>query len=518
MDYLLGTTGNKLQHPSGGGGQDAMRKLEYPIDLRADQDYYISYLAMGDYDALNNVFFNLLEGKSSASTLGVSMLREGYPNVTTPTAYLVADHGDWVTHPITGWTGGVVHMVVVKIEAKATEEDVVSVCVFSDPDNILPMEEPAVWQQSISASKDTVYPWLQFSGSADAYDMWHVDEIRVGTGWGAVTGWVEACGDLGTIMDWDLNEDCQVNLGDFGVLAGEWLDCTDPAGVGCENLTDYADLITDLDPSLLTVNEVGSAVTVDGDLSEWDGPWYNVRFASGYNPASAADITAAEASLKWDPTNPEVVYLALKVTDTAQTFTDAPAAWNDADNVEVRFSVNDTSTDTLWFNNQTYDIAQYYHVFNKASGGTWCTLGSVYHATDDPATDDIDVAYATSVVGDEIIYEMALPTYLDYTADPNNTGDFGTKVTLTDGDVVAFNLQINSGDGGLHDNQNYAPNNWFKFTVTANSSIALGDWGFIASDLDTNGEVGLSDLNTIAQKWLSCTDPEIAGCDTPWAP
>jgi hypothetical protein len=330
-------------------------------------------------------------------------------------------------------------------------------------------------------------------------------------------------------MDWDLNADCQVNLGDVAKLGADWLRCTDPAGIGCEWVIDpedpaYSSVITSLDPSELKVYEVGSAVTIDGDLSDWDGSrWYNVRFTTGYNTANAADVTESKASLKWDSASPEVVYLGLKVTDTDQNFTDDPNTWFGGDNIEVRFSVNDTSTDTTWFDDGTYDVAQFYQLFPKASGGTWCSLGNVYDPnTTDPATDDIDVAYASSVDGDVIGYEMALPTYLDYTGDPNSTGDLGTKLTLTDGEVIAFNLQINSvssaGAGGLFDNQNNAPNNWFKFEVTANSSLSLGDLGFFDSDIDLNGEVGLSDLNTIALKWLSCTDPEIPGCDRPWEP
>ena len=38
---------------------------------------------------------------------------------------------------------------------------------------------------------------------------------------------------LGFDIASDLNDDCYVNIGDFGVLASEWLDCMDPCDVSC---------------------------------------------------------------------------------------------------------------------------------------------------------------------------------------------------------------------------------------------------------------------------------------------
>ena len=39
--------------------------------------------------------------------------------------------------------------------------------------------------------------------------------------------------NLGYNLTSDLNDDCYVNIGDFGIFAGEWLDCMDPCDVGC---------------------------------------------------------------------------------------------------------------------------------------------------------------------------------------------------------------------------------------------------------------------------------------------
>ncbi len=529
MDFPYGTVGNKIQDnndaPGGSTQNDAMRQLEYPIDLRADQDYYISYLAMGDSDSFNSCIMALRETKN-VKVFDVRMLYTGYPNVTTPKFYIdpFSGTGIWPSFPVADWSSGVVNLVVVKIDANITGDDVVSVSVFN-ASNPMPIEEPTTWQGTMSGESNAVINWVQFDGRADAFDQWHADEVHVGTGWGAVTGNVEACGDLGTILAYDFNEDCQVTLSDVAPIASDWLRCTDPAGDNCEwviNPEDpnFSSLFTNLPESSLRVYETNSSITVDGDLSEWDGVrWYKARISSGFQTPNAADITEAKLALLWDPLSPQVVYAALKVTDTEQNFSDTPAAWNDADNIELRFSVNDTSTATAWLDSELFDTAQYYQPYHKASGGTWCTLGPIsILSTDDPATDDIDVAYGSSVDGDEILYEIAMPTYSSFDL---NSGT-GTKVTLSDGEVIAFNLQMNSvsslGAGGLFPDQSHVPNDWYKFTVTANSSLSLGDLGFFEADLDQDGEVGPTDLETVIEKWLSCTDPEIPGCDQPWAP
>ena len=70
-----------------------------------------------------------------------------------------------------------------------------------------------------------------------------------------------------------------------------------------------------------------------------------------------------------------------------------------------------------------------------------------------------------------MIYEMALPTYSLFDINTQS----GTKVSLTEGEVIAFNLQINSINdvlvGALFVNQDHKPNNWLKFEVTTDSGL-----------------------------------------------
>ncbi|MHC5172302.1 MAG: hypothetical protein ACYSPJ_00815 [Planctomycetota bacterium] len=99
--------------------------------------------------------------------------------------------------------------------------------------------------------------------------------------------------------------------------------------------TSFGDLIqlTDTD---LKVYETTTAITVDGDLSDWSGTWYNTRFTGGYQSANADDITNAEIALRWDQSTPYVVYMALKVTDTEHNFMDNPTTWNQGDFFEFK--------------------------------------------------------------------------------------------------------------------------------------------------------------------------------------
>ncbi|MFI4911227.1 MAG: hypothetical protein ACIAQZ_06120 [Sedimentisphaeraceae bacterium JB056] len=518
MDYLLGTNGNRIQHPAS-TANDGMRELSYPIDARADQDYYISYLAMGEYDGYNQVNFAVYESKSGAYLFQNHMFYTGYSGITSPQFALRDPSGAWNNKLYGSWASDEVYVVVVKISATATGDDTVSVSVF-DATNPLPATEPTVWDESFTTQSDKVYPWISISGRSDAYDLWNMDEIHVGTGWGAVTGWAEACGDFGTLMAYDLNEDCYVDLGDYALMASDWFKSTDPSVEGSEwviedNDPNFTTLFTDLDASQLNVYETDT-VTVDGNLSEWSSSrWYNTLFTSGYQTTSVSDVTDAEVALKWDPANPDTVYMALKVTDTNQSFAATPDAWNAGDNIEIRFSVNDTSSSETWLDNETFDTAQYYQIFPQ-TGGFYANLGPIGTAMDAEVYTDIEAA--VSVDGDIITYEIALPVYSSY--DINSQS--GTSYNLTDSDVVAFNLQINSVNGGefggLFADQGHAPDGWPAFTVTLNSSLPLGAFGFFDADLDENGMVGLSDLDTIILKWLSCTDPEGVGCDQPWMP
>ncbi len=517
--YLHGTTGVCIADDNSAdfGARDAVRELTYPIDLRVDQDYYIGYIQSETNPVNNRADFGLFETKGVDYLFKSHMLPVGYGQAPDVPVFALRDNdGVWNTRTFGAPVNNTDYTVVIKIAASKTGDDVVSMKVYGDPANLtIPTSEPTVWDASFTVNSNDVYPWISWDSKGDIWEQAKLDEIRVGTGWGAVTGVTEACGDLGTIQYYDLNEDCNIDLQDYALLAEDWLSCTDPNTLGCVDVSESdPTLFTSLISSDLIVYQSNSPITIDGDLSDWSGKWYNTRFTGGYTSDNAADITDAKIALRWNKATPQVVYLALKVTDTEHNFMDNPTNWNQGDFIEFGFTVNETSASTTWWDSWTFDTAQFYGFWPQTNGSTFGVLGNVHNTPGytDPAT--IGASYATGTNGDEVIYEMALPTYSVYP---------GTQVSLAHGDVVAINPQINSvssaGFGALFDNQGKAPAaDFFAFTVTDNLSFDIGDFGYFDADLDLDGEVGLSDLLTIAQKWTSCTDPEVLGCDQPWLP
>jgi hypothetical protein len=530
FNYPFGTNGNMIQHTNNATVNDAWRKLTNPIDLRLNQDYYISYLVQCGSEGYNTASVYLYDSKGGSSLFGANMFYTGYPGVTSADFALREPNGAWTSRQFGSWVGDTVYMVVMKISAHVTGKDTVYMSVFS-PSNPPSENEPATWDANFTVTQNSIYSWLAFSGRADAYDQFYFDEIHVGTGWGAVTGFVQACGDLGTIMNWDLNQDCRINFKDFAELASDWLKCTVPGGLGCEMLVDgktATTVFSDIASNDLIVYETTSPITVDGNLSDWSGVrWYNARFSTGYNASLAADITNAQVALLWNQTTPQTVYLAVKVTDTSHQINDNPDYWAGSDSIEFRFSTNATSTDTSWSatQNHDYDIAQLYQAGATSTGTGWCSLGGLGgHGVDAytymPAQNTIDVSSAVVQSGSDYIYEFAIPTYSDFAGIKGGTS---SKLTLANNDVIAFDLQLDdytdgTSGAGLFDNQSQSPNDWSKFTVRQTSSFNIGDFGYFDTDIDHNGVVGFSDVAVIAEKWLSCTDPQITGCDQPWLP
>jgi hypothetical protein len=526
--YPFGTAGNMIRHNNSGAGDNvAVRKLSNPIDLKRDQDYYISYLVQGDDDTWNSTSVYLQETNIANPLCAAHMYYNGYTGFTSA-RFALRDNANNLTQ-FGSWSSGGVYLVVLKISAHVTGNDTVYMSAFGP--TTLPSTEPTTWDASFVLQSNTEYPWLVLSGRADAYALYSFDELHVGTTWGTVTGFVNVCGDPGTIMDYDLNQDCQVNFKDFAAFAAEWTECTVPGGIGCEMILDTADLarlVWNFPAEDLIVFETSSSPIIYGDLSDWAGArWYNTKCRTGYNTTLAADITESWISMRWRPATPQVVYLAVKVTDTGHHLDDTPEAWYDCDNMEVRFSMNETSTDDTWraAANHDYDVAQLYNAGATTTGSGWCSLGAMGGPGVDPFTylpaqSTIDIAYAVGQSGNDYIYEFAIPTYSDFAG---IKGGSSSKVTLADGEVIAFDLQMNNyvdgaTGGALFNNQSYVPNVWKKFTVKLNSSVPAGTFGFFDSDIDQNMTVGFSDMSKLAEKWLSCTDPEVVSCDQPWLP
>lgn len=435
MTYPLTATGNKVEYIS---GHWAFRKLKNGIDLGEDKDYYISYLVELEVTDVHSSTFGLYQSGSSSSSWAFrsEMFYEGYPGYDSPKFFFRKSNNTGIQYGT--WEANKTYMIIARIQASSTGDDEFSFAIY-DKDNPLPVQEPASWDVTFTDQLDGEYSWVAIKGRADAFSSWKKDEIYAGLSWGAVTGHPPVCGDPFTIMPYDLMPDCVINLNDFAVFAQDWLGCTDPAQPGCFPAFSTTVPLSSYDDPDTDVFDAQSSIVIDGDLSEWTTKMIDWRFDTGYNTANAADINDAVGTFAWDPANPDTVYAAFVVTDTSGNFIDNPANWNDGDNIEIRFSVNDSNDATQWYDDETFDTAQYYQFGPKASGGGWSSLGPVAFGYT-PAADYTDIDYAVSVDGDKIIYEMAIPAYLSYDINTQS----GTLAALAAGDNFAFNIQFNS--------------------------------------------------------------------------
>jgi hypothetical protein len=438
MNYQLTPQANSAQ---AGASYYAMRKMEDAVDMGITADYYISYLVNLDDNTYNSSSVGLYQNGDSTSPwlFRSEMFYIGYPGYDLDSQFALRSNSNVSTKHVS-WESGTTYMVVVKIDADADGDDIVSVKVF-DAANPVPTAEPTSWDASFTADLDSQYSWFSIYGRAANYTYWTKDEIYVGMSWASVTGNPVVCGDPFTSPVYDLSGDCIVDIDDLKLFAAGWLDCTNPDNMECASMlsddptTDYTD------PKAEFISNP-SAITVDGDLSDWKGQsWIDYRFAGGYPAGSPAlDVTAAKAAFSWNDSEPDTVYVAVVVTDNDLNFGTDPNMWNDGENIEVRFSANSTSTATDWYDNETYDTAQYYQIFRKDDGSSVAYFGpGGRDLTVEAAGADMDYATAIDSVGN-IVYEMAIPAYQLY----DISGTATTMATIADGEEIAFNLQINS--------------------------------------------------------------------------
>ncbi len=548
FDYAKPTTGNKIENTRSTSHNTfqwriLQRRLDYPVDLTKDQDYYFSFLVnptgVGDPDGTiygdgglraeftlqsqnvtsvnyTNAFkiFGFGFTARYGSYNGTTGPEAGFESVTSPCFY-VSDGDDTRVYSTKTWSPDTVYTIVAKLAASAAGNDILSVYAYaSGPGSF---DEPTIWDATIDLGQsDEVLPYVLIDPVyGDTFDRTEHDEVYVGTTWGSVTGSPEVCGDPLTGMGEDLNGDCYVNLEDLAVLASQWLDCTVPGQAGCVWSFDSPALDRGTPPgSGRYIYPTPQTITVDGDISDWGEPqWYDYLLPIAFG--AAGDVTEAKVAFAWDPANSNYLYMAVRITDKNHTFVALPASYAVTDAIEIRFSANDTSTDDGYSTSGAargdYTTAQNYAVSYDGSTGSTATLGNTAGALVE--TVPIPTLHGASVDGDDIIYELALPTYTYFAG---IAGGSDTFKTMAVGEVIAFNFQINSLNGGTigarFENQAHVPNNWYKYMIADNSGFTHGDWGYLDHDLDQNGEIGITELMTVALKWLDCTNPQDVNC------
>ena len=303
----------------------------------------------------------------------------------------------------------------------------------------------------------------------------------------------------------DRNGDCHVDMLDMRMVAQGWLGCTSPGSAGCTN-QGYTQ----------TGTIVRGTAVVDAYLTEWNNQAEWVLADQLYSGNNPPDVSSAKFAMRWDATT-DKIYAAVVVTDTQRVFVDFEdnTSYDSSDRIEVYSQGRAAGA--------YCDKAQQYIVAPGASTGTvWASWPLGYPLMGSPAP---GLEYSCRIVGNDIIYELAIPMYDNYAGRLGSTGSTTITQLQTDRivglDIVvdsrwdinnegAFGmLAANSDTGKFHNASAFA-----KYKLV--EQTPCGAWGYAAGDIDENCVVNFKDFAKLAQQWLTCNDPDNDTCIQNW--
>lgn len=177
---------------------------------------------------------------------------------------------------------------------------------------------------------------------------------------------------------------------------------------------------------------------IDGDLSDWDdSEWTAIN--SSYYPPYCPDVTIGYYSAKWDSAANKV-YIAVKVDDTAHTFTDTYTDWNKRDAVELYLHTFGTNPNGSTDYSADQAAAQQYSIgFKTDAASLWSAVG---YKNNIPA--DAGFVCAGKIDGDWLYYEAAMTPFAHY---GGLSGQPSTTYTLKPGDIIGVDVIVASADG-----------------------------------------------------------------------
>ncbi len=334
----------------------------------------------------------------------------------------------------------------------------------------------------------------QYVGAYNNYGQkpfWgYIDEVRVSE----VVETEPGCGYWG-YYEADFNKDCVVDFDDLDSMVSYWLADSDlDSGAGnpeervTEQIGNYnvpAAVITPVIDGVVSAGEWS-----DAKLIQMVYPSFATLPNVGTNYLTEAD-NAADFSLfwyaKWDSNN---LYLMGSIKD------DIYNAVLGQDEPQLCFNYNNAGTTYLvdacvW--NLRYD-------------------GSIITNTTNPAAYAPSAATVTrtTATADGYIVELKLAWddfSVSYVPAVNDIHGFGLACQDHDAGGVRQHFYADFGAGTLQMNNLSTWN-----TITLVDTLASGENGYYYTDVNQDAEISLLDYATIADQWLSCTDPEGVDC------
>jgi hypothetical protein len=152
---------------------------------------------------------------------------------------------------------------------------------------------------------------------------------------------------------------------------------------------------------------------IDGVISpgEWDkANWLDLDKVYYGDPL---DLSNAKWAAMWSPET-NLIYVVVTVTDTVHIFGDyyGELAWNKYDLMEVYIDIGNNDPETYYFEGDLVrEPAHQWMCGNDNNGGSWVVLPEENLHPENPLPEEIRPLLVTSINGNVLTYELAIPPY-----------------------------------------------------------------------------------------------------------
>ncbi|MFH1614092.1 MAG: hypothetical protein ABIG61_03270 [Planctomycetota bacterium] len=285
------------------------------------------------------------------------------------------------------------------------------------------------------------------------------------------------CGYYG-YLDGDLDEDCYVDNNDLLLFVDNWLEAA------------FGDNVPEANP-LIYAPEI-SAITVDGDLSDWDEASSWAEFGTWFNGGLAS---SSKAQYAWNDAA-DMLYIGIESTEGEALILEIGGLMGDLSDILTTPSTGIQATQVS---------------FIGWSGGA---PGVIMNQADG-ITDGISAAYTLD--GGTMTIEIAMPVYSNW-KDANTVMDLATRMDIYDYSNIA-DAGFTAADSQIADGTyvylygspvigNASLIRLLEGTAPAGPNDVPDAPGFFGDpDYNRDSIVNFTDFATFAADWLDCTDP-----------